>query len=68
VGLTCFSTSYAIYNVVYSIGMLATSAIATGIGPALGTGGAFVAVSAVLAIAAVILVALNRGGSHVQHR
>jgi MFS family permease len=65
VGLSCYSTSFAIYNVVYSIGMLATSAIATGVGHALGMGGAFAAVSAVLVVAALILVALNRGGMHV---
>ena len=64
-GLSCYSTVYAVYNIAYSIGMLGTSAIATGVGHALGLSGALWAVSGVLAVSAVILVAINRGGRHV---
>ena len=66
VGLHCYSTVYAVYNIAYSIGMLATSAIATGAGHIIGFAGALFSVSAVLIVSAFVLVAVNRGGRHVQ--
>lgn len=65
-GLHCYSTVYAVYNIAYSIGMLATSAIATGAAQLVGFAGALLCVSAVLIVSAFILVAVNRGGNHVQ--
>jgi len=66
VGLHCYSTVYAVYNIAYSIGMLATSAIATGAGHIVGFAGALFSVSGVLIVSAFVLVAVNRGGRHVQ--
>src|SRR5205085_6516235 len=65
-GLSCYSTVYAVYNVAYSIGMLATSAIASGAAQTLGFRGALLCVSGVLAVSTIVLVAANRGGRHVQ--
>jgi len=65
-GLHCYSTVYAVYNIAYSIGMLATSAIATGAGHIVGFAGALFSVSAVLIVSAFVLVAVNRGERHVQ--
>jgi MFS transporter, DHA1 family, solute carrier family 18 (vesicular amine transporter), member 1/2 len=64
-GLSCYSTVYAVYNVAYSIGMLGTSAIATGVGHALGLAGALWSVSGVLVVSAFVLVIVIRGGRHV---
>lgn len=53
-GMSCYSAVYAIYNVAYSIGMIATTAIATQAASLLGFRGALLSVSAVLILAIVL--------------
>jgi MFS family permease len=54
-GMSCYSAVYAVYNIAYSIGMLATSAIASATARTLGFRGALLCVSAVLIVSTVLL-------------
>jgi MFS family permease len=47
-GMSCYSAAYAVYNVVYSIGMLATAALASAAAHILGFLGALLCISALL--------------------
>ncbi len=49
-GMTCYSAAYALYNIVYSVGMLAVAAVAPAAARLLGFLGALLCVSAVLLI------------------
>jgi hypothetical protein len=50
-----YSAVYAIYNIVYSVGMLAASAIASAAARTLGLGGVLVSISVVLVVSTVLL-------------
>ena len=47
-GMSCYSAAYAVYNIVYSVGMLATAAIASTAARLLGFLGVLLCISAVL--------------------
>ena len=53
--MSCYSAVYAVYNIVYSVGMLAASAIASMTARTLGFGGALLSISVVLVVSTVLL-------------
>jgi hypothetical protein len=55
-GMSCYSMVYAVYNIAYSIGMMATTAIAAATAGFLGFRGDLLCVSAVLILSTVLLV------------
>jgi MFS transporter, DHA1 family, solute carrier family 18 (vesicular amine transporter), member 1/2 len=54
-GLSCYSAVYAVYNIFYSIGMLATAALASSAARRLGFAGVLLCASAVLLLFAFLL-------------
>jgi MFS family permease len=54
-GLTCYSAVYAIYNVAYSVGMMATNAFASVAAPSLGIMGTLLCVGTALVLATLLL-------------
>jgi MFS family permease len=54
-GMSCYSAAYAVYNVVYSAGMLASAALASTAAPFLGFLGVLVCVSAILLVSIPLL-------------
>lgn len=54
-GMSCYSAAYAVYNVVYSIGMLATAALASVAAHVLGFLGALLCVSGLLLLSIPLL-------------
>ena len=60
-GLSCYSAIYALYNIVYSVGMLGVAALAPAAASRVGSLGALLCVSALLLLSAPLL--LNRNTS-----
>lgn len=54
-GMSCYSAAYAVYNVVYSLGMLATAALASAAAHSLGFLGALLCISALLLLSIPVL-------------
>ena len=54
-GMSCYSTVYAVYNIVYSLGMLATAAFASTAARLLGFLGALLSISGVLVLCVPLL-------------
>jgi MFS family permease len=55
-GMSCYSAAYAVYNIVYSLGMLATAALASAAAHSLGFLGALLCVSALLLLSIPVLI------------
>lgn len=56
-GMSCYSAVYAIYNISYSIGMIATTALASGAADSFGFRGTLLSVSAVLGLCGLLMLA-----------
>ncbi len=58
-GMSCYSAVYAIYNISYSVGMLATTALATATAGFLSFRGILLGISSILAVSALVTAAMQ---------
>lgn len=58
-GMSCYSAVYAVYNISYSAGMIATTALATATAGTLGFRGMLVSISAVLVLCGVVAASMQ---------
>ena len=61
--MSCYSAVYAVYNIFYSIGMLASAALASGAAHLLGFWGVLLCASSILLLSIPLLATADRSGA-----